>query len=52
MKEMRELRAYEPPKLLVVGQVADLTLGDIIDKKFGGSDGMTFLGIPITNASP
>ncbi|HMJ34010.1 MAG TPA: lasso RiPP family leader peptide-containing protein [Baekduia sp.] len=42
-------RAYEPPALEVLGTVADLTL---VDKKYGESDGFTFQGVSITNASP
>ncbi len=52
MNDRLDLRPYEPPELEIVGQVADLTLDDPIDKKLGGSDGLTFLGLPITNASP
>jgi hypothetical protein len=42
-------RAYEPPALEVLGTVADLTL---VDKKYGATDGFTFQGVPIANASP
>jgi hypothetical protein len=42
-------RAYEPPALEVLGTVADLTL---VDKKYGDTDGFTFQGVPIANASP
>jgi hypothetical protein len=41
---------YEAPTLKVVGSVSELTLQQ--DKKFGASDGFTFMGISITNASP
>ena len=41
---------YEPPKLVVLGAVEALT--ETIDKKYGSSDGFTFMGIAITNASP
>jgi hypothetical protein len=40
---------YEPPRLCVVGLVSRLT-GDQ-DKKLGQTDGLTFLGDPITNNS-
>jgi hypothetical protein len=43
-------RPYEAPTLKVVGSVSELTLQQ--DKKFGASDGFTFMGIAITNASP
>jgi hypothetical protein len=41
--------AYEPPRLTVLGTVQGLTLQQ--DKRFGGYDGFTFLGTPITNNS-
>jgi len=41
---------YEPPRLTVLGTVHGLTLAQ--DKRFGGYDGFTFLGTPITNNSP
>jgi hypothetical protein len=41
--------AYEAPKLIVLGALGDLTLGD---KKYGPTDGFTFQGNPITNSSP
>jgi hypothetical protein len=40
---------YEAPELIVIGSIAALTLG--VDKKYGDSDGFTFMGQPITNAS-
>jgi hypothetical protein len=40
---------YDAPKLVVIGSVRDLTLTQ--DKKFGASDGFTFMGIPISNSS-
>jgi hypothetical protein len=43
-------QSYEAPVLKVVGKVSELTLQ--IDKKYGASDGFTFMGIAITNASP
>lgn len=42
-------KSYEAPAVRVIGSVAELTLTK--DKKFGRSDGFTFLGIPITNNS-
>lgn len=44
-----EIKAYEPPTLSVLGSVHALTLQQ--DKKFGVSDGFTFMGNSITNAS-
>jgi hypothetical protein len=41
-------QGYEPPSLKALGTVHDLTL---TDKKYGASDGFTFMGDPITNAS-
>jgi hypothetical protein len=35
--------------LTVLGAVHQMTQ---VDKKFGGSDGWTFLGVPISNNSP
>ena len=40
--------AYEPPALVVLGTVHALTL---TDKKYGSSDGFTFMGTSIMNAS-
>jgi hypothetical protein len=40
--------AYESPALEELGTVQELTQQD---KKFGQSDGFTFLGISITNSS-
>jgi hypothetical protein len=40
--------SYEAPELTVLGSVSELTLGD---KKYGDSDGFTFMGVPIANAS-
>jgi hypothetical protein len=42
--------AYEPPRLTVLGTVHGLT--QVQDKKYGHSDGFTFMGVSITNASP
>jgi len=41
---------YEPPSLTLLGSVHALT--QQIDKKLGVSDGFTFMGDSITNASP
>jgi hypothetical protein len=45
--------AYDPPAIRVLGSVAELTQ-DLFDKRLGGSDGWTFMGInaPIHNVSP
>jgi hypothetical protein len=39
---------YESPLLISLGAVHDLTQQD---KKYGASDGMTFMGVSITNNS-
>jgi hypothetical protein len=44
-----ELTKYEPPILKTIGPISELTLDD---KKFGNSDGLTLLGVSITNNSP
>jgi hypothetical protein len=44
-----ELNNYEPPVLKTIGPISELTL---TDKKAGESDGLTLLGVPITNNSP
>jgi len=41
--------AYAPPALTVLGSLHALTQQD---KKYGSSDGFTFMGVDITNASP
>ncbi len=41
---------YEPPCLTLLGSVHALTQQQ--DKKLGVSDGFTFMGSSITNASP
>jgi hypothetical protein len=43
------LPAYEPPSLTVLGTLHGLTADQ--DKTFGPSDGFTFMGVAITNAS-
>ena len=40
--------SYEAPELTILGSASELTLGD---KKYGDSDGFTFMGAPIANAS-
>ena len=50
MDNRTEQREYEAPELKIVGSVYGLTLQ--IDKKFNASDGLTFMGISIGNASP
>ncbi|MCC6238274.1 MAG: lasso RiPP family leader peptide-containing protein [Dehalococcoidia bacterium] len=42
-------RVYEQPRLEVAGSLVALT--QAVDKKFGFSDGFTFQGVSITNAS-
>jgi hypothetical protein len=42
-------RGYEPPALVLLGSVHALTQQQ--DKKYGVSDGFTFMGDSITNAS-
>jgi hypothetical protein len=41
---------YEAPKLEVLGSVYELT--ELQDKTLGPTDGYTFMGAPIANASP
>jgi hypothetical protein len=43
-------KGYEPPSLTLLGSVHALTQQQ--DKKYGHSDGFTFMGNAITNASP
>ena len=43
-------KQYEAPAVKVVGSVYGLTLQ--IDKKYASTDGYTFMGIAIGNASP
>jgi hypothetical protein len=43
---------YEPPVLMELGSVAELTLsGCFMDKKWGGSDGFHFMGISVPVSS-
>jgi hypothetical protein len=46
-----ELKSYEPPVLKTIGPISELTL-EFGDKKFGDTDGLSLLGVPITNNSP
>ena len=41
--------AYTPPALTVLGSLHALTMQD---KRYGTSDGFTFMGVDITNNSP
>jgi hypothetical protein len=41
-------KPYTSPTVTVVGSVHEITQQD---KEFGGSDGLTFEGVPIRNAS-
>lgn len=43
-------RAYEAPVLRPLGSLHSLTL--LQDKRYGETDGFTFMGQAITNASP
>jgi hypothetical protein len=42
--------AYEAPVLSLLGTVHELT--ELQDKRWGETDGFTFQGVPIANASP
>jgi hypothetical protein len=46
----RDERPYEPPRLVELGGVEYVTA--TIDKRFNATDGLTFMGTPIGNASP
>jgi hypothetical protein len=39
---------YESPALVELGTLQELTLSDFCDKKLGGTDGFTFMGLAIT----
>jgi hypothetical protein len=43
--------AYEAPAIRLLGSIPELTQ-QTIDKKVGPTDGFTFMGVAITNASP
>jgi hypothetical protein len=45
----RAKKPYARPEVVELGTVSELTLQ--IDKELGGSDGFTFQGDPIRNAS-
>ena len=45
------LTPYEAPALRLLGSVPELTQ-QLQDKKLGPTDGFTFQGVSITNASP
>ena len=52
--EQEDTARYEPPTIVEIGGVWDLTLnGCFWGKELGGSDGFTFMGIsvPISNCS-
>jgi hypothetical protein len=42
--------SYEPPRLVELGTLSAVTLG--CDKRFGASDGYTFMGQSIVCTSP
>jgi hypothetical protein len=44
-------KAYEPPSLTSLGSVHELTQARHGPKSYGGSDGFSFMGFPVTNAS-
>jgi hypothetical protein len=44
-------KAYEPPSLTLLGSVYELTQARHGPKEHGGSDGFSFMGFPVTNAS-
>jgi hypothetical protein len=48
MDQLRK-KVWQEPKLIVHGDVAQITQQQ--DKKYGSSDGFTFMGNSITNAS-
>ena len=49
--EITTTQGYEPPQLRVLGSLPELTQ-QLQDKKVGPTDGFTFMGIAIANASP
>lgn len=49
MTALNNTPSYEPPRLTVIGAVYDLT--QLRVKHFGPTDGFTFQGTPISNAS-
>jgi hypothetical protein len=46
---MEARKSYQPPALVALGPVSKLTA--TIVKQFGSSDGFTYMGTPIGNAS-
>ena len=50
LKEGRSGAKYEPPALVELGTLHELTLG--CNKDWGGSDGFTFQQAPIVCTSP
>ena len=47
--QVQSKKDWMPPRLVVYGSVDQITQG--CDKRYGGSDGFTFLGTPIQCAS-
>jgi hypothetical protein len=44
---------YDPPRLITLGKVSELTQASHgHGKSYGGSDGFSFMGFPVTNTSP
>ena len=50
MTAVRTFHPYQPPTVRVLGRVQEIT--QLRDKKFGPTDGFTFQGVAITDASP
>jgi hypothetical protein len=49
-KHSKDPKEYEAPAVKIIGSVYGLT--GQIDKRFNATDGLTFMGTPIGNASP
>jgi hypothetical protein len=49
VEPMKRETSYEPPALVRLGTVHELTL--YCDKTLGSSDGFTFMGVPIVCTS-
>jgi hypothetical protein len=49
MEDTRTHEDYEPPKVVELGSLAELTLG--CDKRYGSTDGNTFMGQSIVCVS-
>ena len=45
---MKSTQPYAAPKLILIGQVTKLTT---VIKQFNSTDGLTYMGTPIGNAS-